>query len=354
MYVFTIFKTSGQTCIITNPGPINWTSPTDLACADGVDPATAAVLVIPAGVTVNFDDNGDTWSGVRIEVFGTMNITAAGQITINSSIVVKSGGLLAIGSKLNLGAAAGCGYTLAVESGGTVDITSSTADRLSICGEEIARGGTAGCNPYPEGPTPYCEPSTGFTGPTGFDEDGYNGTLPVQLIRFSLSKIDNASVLLSWSTATEKDSKYFVIERSGNGQDFYEIGQKQGSGTSGARIDYSFVDGYALVGRSYYRLRQVDFDGTTAYYGPRFIDIQGKRSLSVYPNPVRDHNLNLLLNFSSEEMAHATIYDLSGLELANFSFSGPNHLEPVKLLSGSYLLRVRTGTESYMTRFIVQ
>lgn len=239
---FTIGPLYSQTCTISGSGTINWNNASPPSCIEGGSAGGASVIVIPVGVTLNFDSNPDTWTGTRIEVFGTLRISAPGQVTINSNVVVKNGGLLRIDSKLNLGSASGCGYTLIVESGGTVDITGGTSDRLNICGVEIARGGVAGCNPYPAGPLPYCEPAGGFTGPTAFDESGYNPSLPVTLLYFTISASDN-SVVLNWATEKEEGFDRFIVQRASENFRFEDVGEVNGAGYNTYILrEYTFTD----------------------------------------------------------------------------------------------------------------
>jgi len=90
--------------------------------------------------------------------------------------------------------------------------------------------------------------------------DNNMSRLPVELISFE-AKSSNEAVVLSWTTATEENNSHFNIERSFDGLNWNEIGQVQGNGTSSLTIDYTFIDSFPLPGRSYYRLKQVDYSG---------------------------------------------------------------------------------------------
>jgi hypothetical protein len=341
-------------CTISLSGPINWDNATPLACDGGGTTATASVIIIPADVNLRFNNNADTWAGVRIEVYGALRINAPGQITIDASIVVKNGGRLDVDTKLNIGSTAGCGHTLILESGGTLNIAGGTPERLNICGVEIARGGTAGCNPYPDGPVPYCEDGPGFTGPVGFDETGVNGTLPVTLLYFNVSPTRDNKVNINWATATEENANYFSVERSANGIDFTEIGRLNAAGDSQAKKEYALVDDQPLIGRTYYRLKEVDFDGRVEHFNMRFIDVHGVKAISVFPNPILpDEKITLSLNFSNDEKAFVRILDVAGHEIKRFSFSGTESQLPFKPAKGSYIVSVIVGKETFTTRFII-
>lgn len=108
--------------------------------------------------------------------------------------------------------------------------------------------------------------------------------LPVSLIDF-IGKNGSNDILLSWSTATEKNNDYMAIERSVDGNNFSEIGRVKGAGSSLERIDYSFIDRFPYAGTNYYRLRQVDYDGTSTYHKVIAVEYTGvsENSLRFIP-----------------------------------------------------------------------
>lgn len=246
MLYLSIANAYSQTCTISGSGTISWNNSSPPSCIEGGvanDPGIS-IIEIPSSVNLDFNSNSDTWTGTSINVSGTLSITAPGQVTINSSIIVRSGGLLSIDSKLNLGPnTTGCGYSVVAESGSTLDIVSGSgaSDRLSICGVVVAQGG-GGCHPYPGGPLPYCEPTGGFPTPLGFDENGDNPTLlPVTLLFFG-AVVGEKGIKLSWKTATELNNDFFTIERSKDGINFQSLGTIDGSGTTNNPQDYEFMD----------------------------------------------------------------------------------------------------------------
>lgn len=331
------FAAISQTCTISGSGTINWTNPGP-TCQEGGNAGGSTILIIPAGVTVNFDGNSDTWAGTRIEVNGTLTISAPGQVTINASVVVKNGGVLGISSKLNLGTTDGCGYTLIVESGGVVDIQGSTPDRLNICGNEIARGGSAGCNPYPTGPVPYCEPSGGFTGPTGFDEDGYNNVLPIELLYFKGHAL-NMTASIEWATVNEENFDYFQLERSIDGISFETLTEITGRGGVDIVTRYSYGDNLETSGRYYYRLKSVDYDRSFEYSKIISVLVGLEQSIVIYPNPVVDRKLNLKGLSGSVQ---CTLIDRLGRPLMNTELlHGQNEiLINQDIPSGLYIMKV--------------
>jgi hypothetical protein len=111
--------------------------------------------------------------------------------------------------------------------------------------------------------------------------------LPVQLLSFTAAR-QGAAVRTAWATASETKSSHFVVQRSANGSTFTDVQRVAAQGTSLLRHDYAAVDAQPLPGTSYYRLRQVDLDGTVAY--SPVVTVRSAASLAApalaaYPNP---------------------------------------------------------------------
>ncbi|MFK7771152.1 MAG: T9SS type A sorting domain-containing protein [Saprospiraceae bacterium] len=114
------------------------------------------------------------------------------------------------------------------------------------------------------------------------------GGLPIELLRFT-AKAHNQTVIVKWSTATELNNDYMLIERSTDSRELQEIGMVQGAGTTNELQEYTFIDKNPEAGINYYRLLQVDFDGTATSSNIVSIDFTPKNGdLSIYPNPTTD------------------------------------------------------------------
>jgi hypothetical protein len=359
----------GQTCTISCPGTspciINWSNASPPVCDEGGGNAgSASIIIISEDVTLNINENGDIWTGIRIDVYGVLQISAPGQVTINSNIVVKSTGVLSITSKLNIGSSGGCGYKLEVESGGLVDLEGSTPDRLSICGREIARGGTNGCNQCPEVPEgsgtydcndiplPYCAPPGGFSGPIDFDEDGVT---PVELIYFNAKK-SGYTIELKWATSKEEDFSHFVIQHAVNSLDFTDLDEVPGAGyNTESVLVYVYTHALPLIGHNYYRLKAVDLNGSFEYFGPVVERYQGTKALWVHPNPSSATKVEFKTNFTPNEGDRVQVFNSLGLLISDVPVDqakGVVHFnEPVR--AGSYILRYVSVQETTFARFVV-
>ena len=135
-----------------------------------------------------------------------------------------------------------------------------------------------------------------------------DGTLPVELINFTAHR-QNQIVTCVWATASEKNSRDFVLERSPNGQAFEALGKVAAAGNSTSLLTYVFADARPLPGATYYRLRQTDLDGTVAF-SPVVMIAAGATSEAaglpvVVPNPGTGHFT--LLTAESEPLAGALV-----------------------------------------------
>lgn len=107
--------------------------------------------------------------------------------------------------------------------------------------------------------------------------------LPVELYSFEGSTIDGMN-LITWSTASEHNSDYFVIERSVDGENWSDITKVMASGNSNTLINYSYIDNSFNRVINYYKLRQVDFDGVYKTYGPIMVDNRSTKIITKYIN----------------------------------------------------------------------
>jgi hypothetical protein len=119
------------------------------------------------------------------------------------------------------------------------------------------------------------------------DNELLGGPLPVTFSDFKLTKNDGI-VNVDWATTTEDDNSYFEVERSSNGFTFDAIARLDGKINSKAEVRYSFVDHAPLEGISYYRIRQVDLDGTSSITRTRSIEMPYNAQAIIFPNPAAD------------------------------------------------------------------
>ncbi|SEJ59660.1 Por secretion system C-terminal sorting domain-containing protein [Dyadobacter sp. SG02] len=111
--------------------------------------------------------------------------------------------------------------------------------------------------------------------------------LPVTLVSFTGKAVEN-TVALNWATTEEINASHFEVQRSSDARNFEPIGQVDAKGDSKVIVNYAFADQMPLAETNYYRLKQVDRDGTFAFSKTISIRFEAAIGIKVYPNPVTD------------------------------------------------------------------
>jgi hypothetical protein len=146
------------------------------------------------------------------------------------------------------------------------------------------------------------------------------------------------------------------------GAEFESLGKVTGQGApaEGQVNTYTFVDRFAPVGRSFYRLKMVDIDGQFVYSKTLEV-IRQSEALeidAIYPVPMRDQ-VAVRLGIAESGTVELMLTDFSGKTLRNMNFEGKtgSHeavLDVADLPAGFYLLRVRQGFHSHVRKLIKQ
>ncbi|HBG71709.1 MAG: hypothetical protein A2W93_06640 [Bacteroidetes bacterium GWF2_43_63] len=153
--------------------------------------------------------------------------------------------------------------------------------------------------------TVNCEKISNYTAPPS--------TLPVNLLKLYAS-CQNSTAAVYWQTASETNNDYFLVEKRKGENEFYEIGRIEGAGNSNSLIDYLFIDENLWQGDNYYRLSQVDFDGTTTIYPiitlncDNYTEVQP--TMQAYPNPFVDEVNVVIQNLDEGEFTLEIINEL--------------------------------------------
>ncbi|MDP4115150.1 MAG: T9SS type A sorting domain-containing protein, partial [Bacteroidota bacterium] len=176
---------------------------------------------------------------------------------------------------------------------------------------------------------------------------------PVELTSF-VGGVQSNAVVLNWNTATELNNKGFEIERgiqNGGRIVYNSIGFIQGNGTVQEPVSYKFVDKEPLPGVSYYRIKQIDFQGTYRIYGPLEINNDGIKSYSLeqnYPNPFNPAT-NIKFSIPKSGLVTLQIFDILGKEVYTNSKeyqqagSYTINIDASKLSSGTYFYKLSSG-----------
>lgn len=169
--------------------------------------------------------------------------------------------------------------------------------------------------------------------------------LPIELLSFTATAIDKATVGLEWVTASEHNNDHFTIERSTDVMAWQPVTTVDAVGNSTALTSYSAIDREAFGHLVYYRLRQTDLDGTSTLSDVVVVELPGDhhQQAIVYPNP-SDGPFVIVLPTSDEDALAFELLDPSGraipLEVKQLS-PGTYRADPGIIPSGIYMLHVQ-------------
>ena len=204
--------------------------------------------------------------------------------------------------------------------------------------------GAWGCYPYlPSGNTLVSDISTGLY------VLKFNGSIPVELSSFT-AEIISGTVNLKWSTSSEKNNQGFEIQRKVY-DEFSTIGFVEGNGTSTEINNYSFIDRDVKSGNYYYRLKQIDFDGTSNYSDEIFVEITSPADFVLeqnFPNPFNPAT-TIRFNLPTTDFVNISVYNLVGekvSELVNGELQQGEHnltFNATELPSGIYVAKLSAG-----------
>lgn len=161
-----------------------------------------------------------------------------------------------------------------------------------------------------------------------FVSSGSSGPLPVELSQFT-GVSDGSINVLNWNTASETDNASFEVEKSRDGVNFTAVGSLQGAGNSMTTKQYSFTDINPFYGTTFYRLKQIDFNGHHTY----------SSTISV--------------NNANYAAAAIDVYTIEGRHIMTFT-NGEDNNELKSLSHGVYVLHYHTDKGIIVKKVLCQ
>ncbi|QQS37659.1 MAG: choice-of-anchor B family protein [Ignavibacteriales bacterium] len=209
--------------------------------------------------------------------------------------------------------------------------------------------GAWGCYPYlPSGNILISDMQTGLW---VFDFL-LDGTTPVELESFSASVALN-EINLTWATASELNNQGFNIERSNDNVNWVKIGFVEGAGTSSEKNTYTFSDRSPIEAKSFYRLTQIDYDGTKHFSQSIEVVFYSVNNFSLkqnYPNPFNP-STKIAFTLLNDDFTNLSIYNVLGekvKEIVNEQLSAGSYefnFDAVDLPSGLYIANLKSGSD---------
>lgn len=164
--------------------------------------------------------------------------------------------------------------------------------------------------------------------------------IPVGLSEFEANH-KQKSVFLVWKTESEKENDVFIIEHSTDGKNFQTIGQVKGHGTTKTAQSYAFEQTTPSVKINYYRIKQVDFNGSFTYSLMRVVDFSQTRLV------IKNTLVNAILDIETDEGKETTlrIFNTLGQQVLTHKGQGAQRINVSTLPIGTYIISTATGAE---------
>ena len=241
------------------------------------------------------------------------------------------------------------GYRLSLDGGNTFPINNFNDQSYTISTYTASLGGTYNTvlDYYQDG---------------GADRVTYSqsySTLPVSLIKWSVTARDNNQALLKWTTTDAINFDHFVVQRSTDGSLFQNVQTVAAApGDSLAQHDYSYTDQDNWNGALYYRLMMVDHDGQTSYSNIMSISLQAAQSIRIYPTMVENGSLYVETSNPVNQVLFE-LFDMNGHRLQVTNWSSLEGKQTVNvgsnghLPAGAYIVRLSNAQTTLAKQIIV-
>lgn len=186
---------------------------------------------------------------------------------------------------------------------------------------------------------------------------GSTTALPVKLLSLTAIPIENKFIRINWSTALEINNDKFIVERSTDAVVFKPIGEVSGNGTKTTPTTYSFNDYEVVAGITYYyRLRQIDYDGTNdlSQIVSALVASQETSEVKLYPNP----NQGTFTLVTSENSGATTVHIVNTIGQRVYDEHFPDQLETTRRIisidvpSGTYTVIIISEKDTVTTQKI--
>ena len=177
--------------------------------------------------------------------------------------------------------------------------------------------------------------------------------LPMEWIDFQVKSASTSNQLqLNWKIVENRAHKGYMVEYSQDGNNWEDVGFVNGNGQVDGEANYSYTMGKVFSGTVYFRVKQLELNGSANYSLVRKVNLNNSIDLKVWPNPATSM---LQINVGNQN-GRASIMDASGRVVKSVNLStGINRIQVNELNRGIYMLSFTTASgEISNTRFLKQ
>jgi hypothetical protein len=173
--------------------------------------------------------------------------------------------------------------------------------------------------------------------------------LPLTWISFT-GKMLGEKVQLNWTTANEINTSHFDVEKSTDGITYTKIAAVLAWGNTGGDNNYTSFDEHPSNGNNYYRLKQFDIDGKSAYSSIVKVYYGKNGTVIIAPNPANDYvEIRGTVNLTQIQLI-----DAMGRIVMTFAPSANNMYSLSGINPGVYVIRLIAGKEAQTHKLLIQ
>jgi hypothetical protein len=176
--------------------------------------------------------------------------------------------------------------------------------------------------------------------------------LPVSWLSFNVDLIDNDDALITWATASEYNNDFFEVEKSIDAINFFGIHVRDGQGMSTRINEYGYTDTKVSAPITYYRIKQVDFDGNHSYTPIKFVtkslENDFTKLVHLYPNPA---STSVTIEISSNSYESISVLVYNGIGQVHFQEMVHNNsveIDVSSYTSGVYYVKVGSDVVKFI------
>ena len=176
--------------------------------------------------------------------------------------------------------------------------------------------------------------------------------LPVKLKFFDVQKLKN-SVLINWNTIQETNSDYFIVQYSTDGKNWIDIAKKTAAGFSNSSINYEVTDNAPQAGINFYKLKQVDKNGKTAFSPVKAVVFGESNEVLITPNPAKDF-VNIYFSNNNTKLTKISVFNTNGLLVKELTTNEQYHkMNTASLSKGMYFIKVQNGEKLTTQKLLI-
>lgn len=296
----------------------------------------------------NSNGNGNwnataSWSCGRIPIAGdTIKIQIGHTITVTSTFTLSGAAVVLL-----------IQGTLAFNNGR--EITLPINSRIELTGSILGGGGGGNSSNITIGNTVVWKSGDGniagpklLTAPSCIAPSGC--PLPLTLISFTIKKLSEQEVEITWATSDEYNIEYLTLQRSSDAVHWENLVNISSQNNKSYNA-YRFIDIEPLNGNSYYRLKETDINGLVTYYEIKSLFVKNNTiEISIVPNPAVSAHFEIHSTMETE----VSIYDLIGKVIHTQKVEIGKNAIHMKAIAGAYVMKARTIDGEKVLKLIIE